>query len=614
MTTRPLHRVSALAAEHRFAVQWTVLAVLGTTIVLAAVWLAGGYGERQAYHALRARAAGSVALNAAVLRSELEKQRSLPFVLALDPDARAALTDPSPARLAALDAKFERINAGTNAAVIFLLDAGGKAVAASNWSEPASPVGSDYRFRSYFQRAAKEGAAEYFALGTLTRKPGLYITRRVGEAKSPLGVIVVKVRFDQVEDEWRHSDAYVYVTDPQGIVILSSVSHWHFMRNVPLSPVEARAIRASRQFGKAPLAPLPVRTVERDNRDGDMVRLTDRGLFLSAAAAVPTTDWQMHVLVPAQSTLDSEKRNARSSITLMLMPLLALAGILLYRRQRAERRAAEEIAARAELETRVEIRTAELRTINTQLSAEMDERQKAETKLQTARDELVQASRLAVLGQITAGVAHEVNQPVAAIRSYADNAAMLLQRGDAEAVRRNLSTIAELTQRVGGITQELRAFSRKGSDEVGPTSLLDVIDGALLLLAGKIRDRRVTLAVERPPATLRASGKLIRLEQVLVNLLQNALDALEGCRTGEIRITTRCNGDEVQLAVADNGPGIPAEIITDLFTPFTTSKPRGLGLGLVISKDIVAEFGGRLELTHTGADGTLFTIHLRRVP
>jgi two-component system C4-dicarboxylate transport sensor histidine kinase DctB len=609
-----VRKISDLVAEHRFAAQWTVLAVLGAALVFAVVRLAGDYGEEQAYHALRARAGGSVALNTAVLRSELEKQRSLPFVLALDPDVRAALADPSAARLTALDAKFERIKAATDAAVIFLLDAQGRAVAASNWSEPSSPVGSDYRFRSYFQRATKLGAAEYFALGTLTRKPGLYVTRRVGEANRPLGVIVVKVRFDQVEAEWQHSDAYVYVTDPQGIVIISGVSHWHFMRNVPLSPAEARAIRASRQFGKAPLAPLPVRAVRRDNPEGDMVRLQGRNLFLSAAAAVPSTDWQMHVLVPAQSTLDGETRNARSTAMLALMPLLALAGILLYRRQRAERRAAEEIAARAELETRVEIRTAELRTINAQLSAEMDERQKAETRLQTARDELVQANRLATLGQITAGVAHEVNQPVAAIRSYADNATMLLQRGDTEAVRRNLSTIAELTQRVGGITQELRAFSRKGSDEVGPTGLLEVIDGALLLLAGKIRGQGVRLAVKRPPPALRASGKVIRLEQVLVNLLQNALDALEGRETGEIRIATHCAGDEVQLTVEDNGPGIPAEIAADLFTPFTTSKPRGLGLGLVISKDIVTEFGGRLELTRTGAHGTLFTIHLRRVP
>ena len=614
MTTTALDSLQARGAPHRFALQWTVLAVVSAALALAAVRLAGGYGERHAYDALRARANTSVALNTAVLGSELEKQRSLPFVLALDPDVRAALADPSAARLAALDAKLQRVQAATDAAVIFLLDGKGQAIAASNWNKPASAVGSDYRFRSYFQRAMSTGAAEYFALGTRTRKPGLFISRRIGGAQNPSGVIVVKVHFDQVETEWRRSDAYVYVTDPQGIVIISSVAGWHFMRNMPISAAEARAIRASRQFGKAPLDPLPVRLAERNNPGGDMVHLAGHGLYLSEAAAMPSTDWQMHVLLPAQATLDGETRNARSTAMLALMPLLALGGLLLYRRQRAARREAEEIAARAELESRVEIRTAELRAINGQLSAEMDERQKAETRLQAARDELVQANRLAVLGQITAGVAHEVNQPVAAIRSYADNAAVLLQRGETEAVRRNLATIADLTQRVGGITQELRAFSRKGSDEVGPTGLLEVIDGALLLLGGKIRDQRVSLKVARPPATLRATGKLIRLEQVLVNLLQNAFDALEGREDGEIRIATQSEGDDVQITVEDNGPGIPAEIAADLFTPFTTSKPRGLGLGLVISKDIVAEFGGRLELTRTGADGTLFTVHLRRVP
>ncbi len=170
----------------------------------------------------------------------------------------------------------------------------------------------------------------------------------------------------------------------------------------------------------------------------------------------------MHVLLPAEALLNAEARNARSTAILALMPLLVLAGILLYRRQRARIREAEEIAARAELESRVEIRTAELRMINHQLSTEMDERQKAETRLQTARDELVQANRLAVLGQITAGVAHEVNQPVAAIRSYADNAAALLDRGDAGAVKENLASIAGLTMRIGGITQELRSLFAQG--------------------------------------------------------------------------------------------------------------------------------------------------------
>ncbi|MDE2014526.1 MAG: sensor histidine kinase [Alphaproteobacteria bacterium] len=599
-------------ANRRFAVQWAVLVILGTAVASLAIWQAGRLGLKTAHQALRAQAASSVALNAAVLRSELEKQRSLPFVLSQDPDLRNALAKPTNAGITALNIKLERLAAATHAAVIFLLDDKGNAVAASNWNRPASPVGSDYRFRSYFQHAIKQGGAEYFALGTLTRQPGLYITRRIGPPGAPLGVIVVKVRFDQVEADWRRSDSYVYVTDPQGIVIISSVADWHFMRNVPMNAREARAIRASRQFGKAPLDPLPVRVAQRSNSQGDLVRMAGRGLFLAEDAGIATTPWRLHVLVAAQSAMNSEARSARSTAMLALMPLLALGGILLYRRQRAERRAAEAIATRAELEHRVEIRTAELRAINSQLSAEMDERQKAEGRLQTTRDELVQANRLALLGQVTAGVAHEVNQPVAAIRSYADNAAVLLTRGQTEAVRQNLATIAGLTARIGDITQELRNFSRKGGDQTGPTSLVEVIDGALLLLAGKIRDQGIAVIVERPPASLCASGKLIRLEQVLVNLLQNALEALEGRSGAEVRIGTSCCGDGVQLTVADNGPGIPDSVAADLFTPFTTSKPRGLGLGLVICQDIVTELGGRLELTRTGADGTLFTIHLRR--
>ena len=596
----------------RLAIPWGAYAALSLLIVLVAAWVAGDFGARQAHQALRAQAESSAALNIAVLRSELEKQRSLPFVLAQDPDVLATLTHPSPDRLAALDAKFERLDAGTHAAVIYLLNAKGEAIAASNWRKAASPVGSDYRFRSYFQRAMSDGAAEYFALGTLTGRPGLFITRRLGNANQPLGVIVVKVQFDQVEAAWRHSNTDAYVTNPHGIVIIASDPRWHFMRNVPITPDEAKAIRASRQFGKAPLDPMPIHMAASANPDGDLMKLADRGLYIAAAATVPSTGWHMHVLIPAETALTAGVRDARSMVILGLMPLILLAGILLYRRQRALLREAEEVAARTELESRVEIRTAELRAINAQLSAEMDERQKAETRLQTARDELVQANRLAVLGQITAGVAHEVNQPVAAIRSYADNAAILLGRGDTDAVRQNLETIAGLTTRVGGITQELRAFSRKGTDEIGPTSLCEVIDGALMLLAGRCREQGVALTVTRPPTSLQALGKLIRLEQVLVNLLQNALEALAGQTQAEIRIAVHTTDDEVRLTVKDNGPGIPAEIADALFTPFTTSKPRGLGLGLVISNDIVAEFGGRLELTATRPGHTCFTVYLRR--
>lgn len=594
--------------------QWAVFAAVSLTLLGLAVWLAGNFGEGRAHATLREQANGAVVLNTTVLRSELERQRSLPFVLAQDPDVQAALTDHGGARLTALDKKFERLSKGTHAAVIYLLDADGRAIAASNWRKPASPIGSDYKFRSYFRRAIRDGAAEYFALGTLTRRPGLYISRRVRGAGNALGVIVVKVQFDQVEHEWQRSDTNAYVTNPQGIVIIASNPKWHFMRDVPIAPQEAAAIRASRQFGKAPLDPLPLHLLREGNPDGDLARLGQASAFLAAAGPIPTTNWQMHVLLPAEGLLNTEARNARSTAILALMPLLVLAGILLYRRQRARIREAEEVAARAELESRVEIRTAELRTINHQLSAEMDERQKAESRLQTTRDELVQANRLAVLGQITAGVAHEVNQPVAAIRSYADNAAALLDRGDTGAAKENLTSIAGLTKRIGGITQELRAFSRKGADEIGPTSLADVIDGALLVLGGRIRDQGVAFDCETPGPDIKACGKLIRLEQVLVNLLQNALEALSGRADGRIRIITTIAGDYVRLSVEDNGPGIAPAVAEGLFTPFNTSKPRGLGLGLVISKDIIAEFGGRLELTRTDESGTLFTIHLRRAP
>ncbi|MGH9917228.1 MAG: sensor histidine kinase, partial [Pyrinomonadaceae bacterium] len=295
----------------------------------------------------------------------------------------------------------------------------------------------------------------------------------------------------------------------------------------------------------------------------------------------------------------------------VLAPVLGFTAFFLYRRGRALRRLHYQEQARLELERRVAERTEALSTAHAELVMQAEERQKTENKLQTVQQELVQANRLAILGQVTAGVAHEINQPVAAIRSYADNAKTFLSRNQMEPVKENLSAIAGLTERIGSITDELRTFSRKGTSDAGPTAVSDVIEGALLLLGSRFRQTVGKITTETPPVDVKVHGNRIRLEQVLINLMQNALEATEGGPSSRISVGYALADDEVQLTVADSGPGIPPEIMQALFTPFNTSKDRGLGLGLVICHDIVAEYG-RIEVESSSA-GTEFTVHLKRV-
>ena len=600
-------------ADQRAAGRLGLLLLAGAASLVLA-WFSGQAARRQAAEELTGQAATTATLNAAVLRSELEKQRSLPFVLAQDPDLLAALAQPDGATFATLNRKLETLSQGTGANVIYLIDATGLAVAASNWQEPTSFVGNDYRFREYFQRGMQAGAAEHFALGTVSRQPGLYISRRLGPTAAPLGVVVVKVEFDAVEDTWRVSDRApsgeaarpVYVTDEQGIVLLTSRPAWRFRTDRPL-PVSALAdIRESLQFGDAPLTELPLRpnpaapdtgAVLLDDADGRATPL------LRVSQAVPTAPWRLTLLVPAEATLMAAERQRRWAVLLGCLLAIGLGAVLLQRRDRALRRAASQEAARQELEERVAARTAQLR-------GEIAERERMETRLEDARETLRQANRLATLGQVVAGVAHEINQPVAAIRSYAGNTATFLDRGELAPARRNLETITKLTERIGGITDELRTFSRKGVGPVRPVRVAEAVDGAVMLLRSRLDHQGVPLFRPPMPGDPRVLGRQVRLEQVLVNLIQNALEALEGRPDPEIHLEATIQAGEVRIVLRDNGPGIPPEIQKALFMPFSTSKAQGLGLGLVLCNDIVTEAGGRIEVASTPERGTAFTIIL----
>lgn len=591
-----------------------LFALLAALLVGVALWLAGTHGRDEAYAALNERGQHDAALQSALLSTVLEKQRSLPFVLADDRDIRDGLLTRDDQALRRIDRKLEALLAGTQASVIYLLDVDGVGVAASNWREPASFVGSRYDFRAYFRDALRDGHAEHYGLGNVSKRPGLYISRRVDGPAGALGVIVVKVEFDTVEQDWRRSGGLTYVVDERSIVLATSVPHWRFMAVAPIEPQRKTAIRESLQFGDAPLAPLPLEA--RADGTADVVRAQlapDRPAhgYLRVATAVAGTGWQLNLLLPSEAVVARAVRQSRTATLFVLVLLLGSGGLFLYRRQKSDERTVDHHNARIELERRVAERTRALSEAHDQLKMQIDERLKAQTSLQTVQQELVQANRLAILGQVAAGVAHEINQPVAAIRTYADNARTYLKRGDPQGTERKLEQIAGLTERIGTITDELRTFSRKGRAKAEPTRLDEVIEGALLLLGSRFRQRYGAIDAQLPAPGLRVMGTRIRLEQVLINLLQNGLEAVESRPDGRVGISVVEGASGVELIVSDNGGGIAPEIMQALFTPFNTSKAAGLGLGLVISKDIVSDFGGRIEVV-SGPQGTRFTVHLQK--
>lgn len=596
---------------------WIMFGLICAAVFSLAFWIVGNAAQDRAVLALSEQARIDANLNSALLRAVLEKQRALPLVLSKDKALEAALQDKSLATVDPLNEKFETLAEGTQAAVIYLVNLRGIAIAASNWRGPVSFVGNDYTFRPYFHDALKNGSAEYFALGSVSYRPGLYISRRIDGPNGPLGVIVVKLEFNRLESDWNNAGRPTFVTDERKIVLITSLPSWRFMTIGPMKPEQIQPIRDSLQFGDAPLGPLPLSIKSIDGDDVLSItallpgntRQTD---FLAIRLAVPSTPWQMYSLAPIRPQIPSAVREARLFTFIILGAIAALAALLMRRRQKLAARIANARRVRAELEKRVEERTRDLSLAHDRLQAEVSDHRRTEIMLQGVQQDLVHANRLAIMGQVAAGVAHEINQPVATIRAYADNARTFIERNRLADATQNMNEIAVLTERIGTITGDLKALARKGRSPSEPTPLARVISGALVLLRSRFSGRMDQLDIELPPPDLKVAGHSIRLEQVFINLFQNALEAVDSKENGGlVKVRVHEQEKKVIVTVSDNGPGMPTHIRENLFSPFNTSKEKGLGLGLVIVKEIVTDYGGTISAENSVA-GTAFRVELRK--
>ncbi len=567
-------------ASRTSQVGWVLAAVL---LAGAVAMLVGGIVARRARADLIATMVSDARLRQVLLASEVARFRLLPLALADDRDVVGAIGGDVNAR-AALDRKLEALVEATGASVIYVIDRNGVAIAASNYRAERSFVGQDYRFRRYYRDAVRDGAATQFALGTVSHRPGLYLSLRTREG----GVVVVKLEFDRIEREWAAAGGITFVTDRDGVVLIASRPEWRFARTRSIAPARAAAMKAD--TGAPMLKPPPFA------RGPSAIRVSGEPVTRQIVSTEPDDGgWRVHLAMALPRTIGSVVRAAQAAAALLTLALVVLAWSL---RERARRRARRT----AELEDAVAERTSLLQT-------EIDERIAAEARAADLREGLRQANRLAALGQITASVAHETAQPVSAIRNYAAAARQLLDRGDTTAAQDNLVAIARLTDRIGSVTAELRGFARKSSGAIGPVSLAEVVEGARLLLKERLSE--VTLVVPPIPDVLQVIAGRVRLEQVLVNLLQNATEALADRPDPRIVMETVITDATVTVIVADNGPGVHADVADRLFTPFVTSRPSGLGLGLVIAQDIMTDLGGSLRLVPSEV-GARFELTLRR--
>jgi two-component system, NtrC family, C4-dicarboxylate transport sensor histidine kinase DctB len=584
---------------------------------------------------LRRNAAVRVDRTASALKSTLERYESLPYLLAEHPFVQDVLVSPTAPNVARANHYLEDLNRHARATATYIIQADGLCVSASNWQEPESFVGSEYQFRPYFVDAVKGGVGRFFGIGTISHDPGYYISQPVRRDGQIVGVAVVKLNL-----EWfQGADASepLIVTDDHGVIFLSSVPAWKYHTVRPLSGTVADSIYQTRQYAQQEIPPLPVTIEHMLEGDAQIVRIGGGRYaprYLASRRAMGEPDWQL-ITLASVAPVDADARNDAIVTGFGYISLCLLAFYWRMRRARVrEMIRSRELLQRAyaELNQRVAERTADLSQANEQLKKEVSERTRAEQELRSAHDELIQASKLAALGQMAAGITHELNQPLAALRGFSDNTRVFLERGDQESARENLEAIAALTERMGKITNQLKLFVGRARPRSARAPLARALRNVLALLQKRLQDVELVLTVvdaeagtcarfdpsdEQPEFVANCDD--LRLEQVLINLLSNAVDAAGGHPSVGImapRIEIDIEATEATLAISvhDNGPGIPDDVLPRLFEPFFTTKEmgQGLGLGLAISSSIARDAGGSLVARNAPDGGALFVLTLRR--
>ncbi|MCU1782469.1 sensor histidine kinase [Pseudomonas sp. 13B_2.1_Bac1] len=579
-------------------------------------WVSEHYGIRT----LSDNGERQLELHARTVESELSKYTYLPSLLELESSVSKLLADPNQETRQTVNDYLEGLNRRSRSRAIYVMDTTGRVLATSNWRDADSYQGEDLSFRAYFQNAVRGQPGRFYGIGSTNGEPGYYLAHGLEEHGKIIGVAVVKVRLEALEERWQRARLEAFVSDENGIIILSSDPARRLKAVRPLSDDTKERLAHSLQYYWATLNELEPLARERINEgsekltfpaNSEVVNDEHEVSYLAQTRPLNDTPWNFTLLTP----LNDLRRAAINQGILVAVAFGLVAFLLIAWNERrkviATRLAAREALqeANSQLERRIAERTADLRASNERLKSQIRERRQAEETLRRAQDELVQAGKLAAIGQMSTSIAHELNQPLAALRTLSGNTVRFLERGALDTASANLKTINELIDRMGRITASLRSFARRGDDQ-GEASLGKAVDAAFQVMGARLDNLSLTVHRDFAPAQLQIDQT--RLEQILVNLIGNALDAMQAQPAPELWLEGSAADGKYRLLVRDNGHGIDAEARKHLFEPFFTTKPgeQGLGLGLTLSASLAAATGGNLAVEHPASGGTAFVLCL----
>ena len=560
------------------------------------VWLAAAQTGRQ-------RAERDLRDELNVLRrsvqSEIERFRYLPAVVGREGRIRTALAGRTPQAVAAANRYLKQVRSDSGADELYVMTRDGLTIAASNYDEPSSFIGNNYRFRPYFKRAMSTGQGRYYAVGVTTGKPGYFLASAIRQDGDILGVAVVKVDMLDIEQAWRRSSTIAALADADGVVFLASEAGWRYRPLHPLDDAVLDDMSKTRKYDGVDLTSATPLFPHETGLPWEARLPEMAGRFLIDSMRIEPDGWRLigvRSLAPIHANA-----NLLGMLTILVGLLVCATGIHIRQRRQI-------VQAKLDEHDRLEARVAE-RTF--ELNREVEERRRAEADLRDAQATLIQTAKLAALGRMSAAIVHEVSQPLSALENTLATAGLLAERGEAGAVSGKMRSARELIRRIQRTVKLLRSFARKESGIREPVSVRRSIEAAMELAQHRIDRQQVGVAVSCP-GELAVLANAIRLEQVVLNLLLNALDAVSATEAPRIRVTALGAGERVEINVGDNGPGIPTDLRERIAEPFFTTKQtgEGLGLGLSISRTIVSEFGGSLTFSSDEGGGSTFTISL----
>lgn len=557
-----------------------IVACLFFVVSAAAIAISAELWRQQAEGQLQAKAAETLAVQAEALSGILDKYRLLPPLLSRETSVVSLFRNGND-RSGAARRKAIEIHGMSGAKEVAFLFPDGRVLATAR-----DLFSNDIAAQDHMLTAARQGRLGREAISLDSGERVYGFASGVWEDGALLGILAVYVDFDPVEATWSLSTNPIFVTDRSGIVFLTNQPAWRLR---PVSDLMSANLSARRMLLGGEQIP-----------HGDATR------------ALPLLDWELHVLSD-QRPLATARWTGGVIAALVCLLLGAVAAYFVQRREAQTLRMRRDRAAALRLERLVRERTRALSETNLSLSHEIDERRQTEDRLRKTQAELVQAAKLAVLGQMSTALSHEFNQPLAALRTYSDNALRFLEKGKLDNVSDNLARIGGLVDRMAGLSRSLLSFSRKPGNKTSAVALEPVLDESLLLVKPRARKAGVLIIQDIADEALQVLGGHIRLSQVFVNLISNAVDAVSGRDQGCVWISVRRHRDEIVVLFEDNGPGVPEDIGERIFEPFFTTKEvgSGIGIGLSIVRNIIDDFGGRIELDDGDHGGACFTVWLK---